>query len=251
MTIRSVLAAALLVPALALAQEAVPPPPPPPDAPPPPPPGQTYPVYPVNPPPPAGHPVYPVHPVESPPPPAYPRYARSPYQRDSWYIGFGVGSGDGRISGQGSTSSLEEIQANGSATALTLNFKLGATVTPHLLVGLDVSAIRSAVNDSGGLSTAVQITNYDAMATWFPAGHGFFLRGGAGITVLTLENVFVPGTQRIDGTNLTVGAGYAWWLGRSFNLTANLDFSGQSYGSSNTRPESSSFWNLWVGFDWY
>ena len=35
-----------------------------------------------------------------------------------------------------------------------------------------------------------------------------------------------------------------------FNLTVNLDYSGQSY-SGELAPDSSSFWGLGLGFDWY
>jgi hypothetical protein len=41
-------------------------------------------------------------------------------------------------------------------------------------------------------------------------------------------------------------------MGPSFNLTVNADYSLQSYGRNTAgEPESSRFWALWVGFDWY
>jgi hypothetical protein len=213
--------AALLVPTLAAAQEAYAPPPPPP-------------------------PVYPAYPVA----PAPERQASG---RDTWYIGFGLGAGGGRVSQGGTSYSFKDYQGNGATTDVSINFKVGATLSPRLLAGFDASAVRSAT-DANGATTGVQINNYDAMLTFFPSERGFFVRGGAGLSVI-VEEVSVPGfasaSRSTNGVNVLAGLGYAWWIGQHFNLTANLDFSGQSYGSSSDKPERSSAWALWLGFDWY
>jgi hypothetical protein len=59
------------------------------------------------------------------------------------------------------------------------------------------------------------------------------------------------GATTYTGGNLSIGTGYAFWLGQSFNLTLNLDLSAQGYGGSGSGPKSSSMWQLGVGFDWY
>lgn len=54
---------------------------------------------------------------------------------------------------------------------------------------------------------------------------------------------------------MLAGVGYACWLGQSFNLTVNLDFSAQSYRDGSDPygllPDSSRLWSLYLGFDWY
>lgn len=218
------LAAALLAPMLTLAQEA-----PPPAAP------QASPVYPA----------VPVQPAPPPPPPAY-QYGQ---QRDTWYIGFGLGAGDGSLSRAGTSYTFKEANFDRSPTNLFLNFKVGATISPKLLFGLDITAIRSAA-DQGGFNTAVQVTNYDAVVTFFPMERGLFLRGGLGLSKFVAEaDGFSDSTA--SGANVLVGAGYAFWLGQKFNLTVGLDLSAQSYGSSNDQIDNSRMWALWVGADWY
>ncbi|WP_242343080.1 outer membrane beta-barrel protein [Anaeromyxobacter terrae] len=184
-------------------------------------------------------------------PPRSPRYAPA-QQRDGWYIGFGVGVGDGSVSGQGSSLSFKELNYDRDPTRLGLNFKVGWTVTPRLLLGLDITAARAQASGSG-VTTAAQITNYDAVATFFPMERGLFLRGGLGLSALSLayDDGIDDITDTYGGTNLLGGVGYAFWLGKQFNLTVNLDASKQFYGSSDTAPEGSSFWMLYAGFDWY
>lgn len=223
-------AAALLAATAALAQAPAPPPPytpPPPGAYPPPPPG----AY----------------------PPAPPVYARPPMTRDSWYIGFGLGSGSGGFTfDNGNHYRFNEGLSD--PVAVSLNFKVGATLSPTLLLGFDVTALRTEGTITDGFGNqatyGVQVTNYDAMLTWFPVERGPFLRGGLGLASIS-EDVTGGGSNSRTGVGVLVGGGYAFWLGRSFNLTLNLDLSAQSYGKSLNEPKSSSFANLWVGFDWY
>jgi hypothetical protein len=142
-----------------------------------------------------------------------------------------------------------------SPTQVALEFKVGGTINPRLLLGFDVTAVRSQA-DSGGSTFGAQVTNYLAMATWFPNERGFFLRGGLGLAAFTYDTSGAVGSHSdsTQGVGLLLGAGYALWLGRSFNLTLNLDWSFQSYRSSKDPqllPDSSSFWAAYVGFDWY
>jgi hypothetical protein len=234
-----------------------PPPPPPPGYQPPtypppaqaPPPGQAPPQYgppPGYPPPPPGY--GPPPPGYPPPPPRAP-VRRARYQRDSWYIGFGVGWGDGSVTDAAGTSTFGEILHGYAPTNVSLNLKIGATLNPQMLLGFDVTAVRSA-GSYGGFDAALQVTNYDAMFTYFPSGAGFFLRGGAGLAALLVEGSYGSSTYR--GFGLLGGAGYAFWLGRSFNLTLTVDVSGQWYGGNGTTsPQSSRLVNTYLGFDWY
>lgn len=173
------------------------------------------------------------------------------HQRDSWYIGFGLGTGSGRVTAEGETRTFADLNI-GTPVNVALNFKVGATIAPTMLVGFDVTAVR-AQSEESGISTGVQVTNYDAVLTYFPWREGFFLRGGAGLSVLTLDVDFggSSGVSTDTGVNLLGGVGYAFWLGQKFNLTANLDVSLQKYGGGAGEPDSSGLWALWLGFDWY
>jgi hypothetical protein len=209
-----------------------------------PPPG-TPPTAPVTaqpaPPPPAAQPVPAPAPVAA--PSAAPR-------RDSWYIGFGLGSGGGRAKDETGSYNLSEGMTD--ATKVSINFKVGLTLTPTLLLGLDVNGFQSSGTITGtAIDATYTISTFNAMATWFPMERGLFLRGGLGLSNLSLD-VTGYGSDDVSGWNLDVGGGYAFWLGKSFNLTLNLDYAAQGYHSDKVgAPTSSSYWTLWLGFDWY
>ncbi len=245
------LAALLVALPLAAAAQSAPPPEAPPAAPP------TVSAQPAQPSPPspaapAAQPLPAAQPAQpSPPPPYPPVYAPAPPRRDTWYIGLGMGGGSGR--GKDDLGSYKLSDGMTDPVTVFVNFKLGATLTPGLLIGLDVSGLRTGGTDTtllgSTIDVGVQISNYDAMLTWFPMERGLFLRGGLGMSRYTVQATGYRDAN-YRGFNATVGGGYAFWLGRTFNLTLNLDFSGQSYGSGNG-PSRSSYTALWLGFDWY
>ena len=171
-------------------------------------------------------------------------------RRDTWYIGFGLGSGGGRYTDETGSYSLSDGLSD--TVTVSLNFKVGVTLTPGLLLGLDVNGFQTSGTITGSTVDATYvITTYNAMVTWFPMERGFFLRGGLGLSNLRLE-VSGLGSDHVSGFNLDVGAGYAFWLGRTFNLTLNLDYAAQRYGSSEAgAPTRSNYTALWLGFDWY
>jgi hypothetical protein len=192
---------------------------------------------------------------EAPPPPA-----RAPYTRDSWYLGAGFGTGLGASSGTGSDAGTLTTMGIGSVTNLVFNLKGGMTLTPHLLVGLDVIKLRSSSATGDWQSALNVITNYDAMVTWFPWQRGLLLRGGLGYSVLDRNLTRYPGygleTYLSYGANLTAGAGYAFWLGETFNLSVVVDASAQHYFSTPATPFGSTITGtglltLWAGVDWY
>ena len=187
----------------------------------------------------------------------YPPYGSMPvnqHVRDSWYIGFGLGGGTGEMTAAGTTGSFKDfVGSNGS---FVLQFEVGATLRPDLLLGLDVRGVRAQGN---GFTTtgipfsdgALQVSEYLAMLTWFPTGQGFFLRGGLGLAAIT-EDLGSLGSNDTRGVGALACLGYAFWLGQHFNMTLNLDASAQAYGSSSTgAPESSRFVDAYLGFTWY
>lgn len=242
-------------------------------APPPPgyvPPAQAQPqAYP--PPPPGYYPYPPQQAYPQPPqyqqyPPPQPRQVRAPYQRDNWYIGFQVGGGAATIRlrdrgtypnanyVKGGDYSMKEFLGS-SPTTFDLDFQLGATITPKLLLGGQITAFAaSAVYDSpaGRHEASFTQSNLNLLATFFPWDRGLFLRGGLGLASASAtfkDPGYTDQKEEGSGLNATVGLGWAWWLGRSFNLTGNLDWSGQGYDGDFFK--SGSLLTLNLGFMWY
>jgi hypothetical protein len=200
---------------------------------------------------PAAQPAAMAAPAPQPPPPPSPAPYAPPFQRrDPWYIGFGIGGGSG--SGTDASGTTKFTDGLTDPTTVFINFKVGATMTPKLLLGLDISAVRTQ-GTALGVTLGIQTTNYDAMVTFFPMERGLFLRGGVGLSRITAD--VTNGVDRVaetnSGVNLTVGAGYAFWIGRTFNMTINLDLSAQKFNSGKLTVTSGSTAALWLGFDWY
>jgi hypothetical protein len=179
--------------------------------------------------------------------------------RDSWYIGFGLGSGVANLTVDGATRSFRDVlrgRGTGTPFNVAFQFEVGATLREDLLVGLDLRALRSqgkAGPALGDVDLGLTASQALAMLTWFPAQRGFFLRAGGGYAGLTEDTR--SGSTRVseghDGGALLAGGGYAFWLGRHFNLTLNLDVSAQFYGGGAGLPSSSRVADLYLGFTWY
>ena len=143
-------------------------------------------------PPPAAAPAYPPPPQAAPPAPSAPLPATPGYlapqkTRDRWYIGFELGGGGGSLA-RGSQSTSFDDSVGGRATQVALEFKVGATLSPRLLFGLDIAGLR-AQTDVGGVTTGATVVNYDAMLTFFPTERGFFLRAGVGLSRFSYDAV--------------------------------------------------------------
>jgi len=144
-------------------------------------------------------------------------------------------------------------------TKMTMNAQLGATLTPRLLLGADLSAFVATANyhmmDGGDAKGSMGIGTLSAMATFFPLGAGPFVRGGIGLArwSTSLEQPGAPTiTKETGGYTFNAGAGYAFWIGRSFNVTADVAYSMQVYTDGDpTVPDGSSFWSAGLGFGWY
>lgn len=181
--------------------------------------------------------------------------AQTRHQRDNWYIGFGLGgspSAQWKVNGQtvGFDDWLEGLDKD---PRVSFNFEVGGTLSPETLLGFDLTAVAQGGATSGG-EAHVQINNYFLMLTHFPYREGFFFRMGGGYSNLwlTIDTNFGDFDERLDGVGALAGLGYAFWLGKSFNLTLNLDYSQQWYSNDNpSEPDTSQFTILYVGFDWY
>jgi hypothetical protein len=176
--------------------------------------------------------------------------ARAPRQRDSWYIGFGLGSGAGQVRIGDETHGFDDLLGR-SATPLSINFHVGATITPKLLVGLHGGALAARATNP---DEAFQLNAYDVAVTYFPWERGAFARAAAGRSVLVVDTdgPVLFGTGSYGGWNALGGIGYAFWLGESFNLTLNLDYQAHFFsGAGAIDVARGGGWSAWIGFDWY
>jgi len=191
--------------------------------------------------------------------PTHAPYAYGP-QRDTWYVGFGIGSGVGSGDYAGQRLDFRDVYGL-STTPFSLQLEIGATVRPDLLLGVDLRVLRTQSSGSyldafGSLVSdpAVQVAQGLAMLTWFPARHGLYLRGGVGLASYS-EDAVVNGAHAGGGSatgfSVLAGVGYALWMGRSFNMSVGLDLSAQAYGDQVNLPSTTRYGELMVGFHWY
>lgn len=171
--------------------------------------------------------------------------------RSSWYIGFGLGGGlDARYTVDGEEITFDDWfeGADEKNSKIALNFKVGATLSPKTLLGFDGTAVGQTGRHAGE-DLQLQINNYFLMLPHFPMEEGFFIRVGGGLS--NIMNKVGGDTDVVHGYGLLGGVGYAFWLGKSFNLTLNLDHSRQYYSEGSGEPDKSQFTIAYVGFDWY
>ena len=174
------------------------------------------------------------------------------HQRDSWYIGFGIGGAfDASYEINGQEITFDDwLAGTDKGPKVSLNFKVGKTISPKTLMGFDLTAV-SQMGSLGGINGQIQINNYFFMITHFPQKEGFFIRAGGGLSNLMFEIDNGPTvSETYNGFGLLGGIGYAFWLGKRFNLTLNIDHSRQFY-EGGTVPDNSQFTSFYMGFDWY
>ena len=166
--------------------------------------------------------------------------------RDSWYIGLGLGAGlvaEAKSDAYGTVTFDDAYKgAKDVSPKIGVNFKIGKTLSPSMLLGLDVTAVVQTAKDM-----QQQINNYFLMFTYFPAEEGLFIRLGGGLSSYASKT----GSNSFDvsGTGFLGGVGYAFGSGKGATLTMNVDYSMQSYGSKGMK--SSDFVIAYLGVDWY
>jgi hypothetical protein len=155
----------------------------------------------------------------------------------SWYIGFGVGGGAGAIS----INNGPEAEQEGGVSIM---FKVGAVISPHLLIGFDAGAWRYQLKDA-----AVQFNHYDAMVTLFPLSQwGLFLKGGVGMgnTIIDIDGKLWGRSQA--GFDMRGGVGWEFKLGHAFYLGAEFDLASTIYEGGDVVTADA---NVLVTFSWY
>ena len=166
-----------------------------------------------------------------------------------WYVGTGIGAGlSPKYKLNGQTISFDDrLQGATDKTPLiALNVvNAGIALSPNLLFGFSGSAV-SRTGKLAGNDTHLQINNYIAALTWFPVEKGFFLRGGVGLANILIDTSAARDTAR--GFGVLVGAGFALPVAGRHNITFTVDYSRQSYNGSSTKPDSSQFGAVYLGY---
>ena len=121
----------------------------------------------------------------------------------------------------------------------------GVALSPNLLVGFSGSAVAMTGKILGN-DAQMQINNYFAAVTWFPAERGFFVRGGGGPSSILIDTGAT--SNHTSGFGLLVGAGYALQVAGHHNITFTADYSRQSYSGSSTKPDNSQFGAVYLGY---
>ena len=174
---------------------------------------------------------------------------RSENRWSHWYVGTGIGAGFGakyKVNGRWITFDDRLQAATDKSSLLAVNLvNAGVALSPNLLLGGSVSAV-AQFGTIAGNDTHLQITNYLATLTWFPAEKGFFLRGGAGLSNILIDTGV--SSDHVNGLGILVGAGYALPVARRHNITFTVDYGRQSYSSSSTKPDSSQFGAAYLGY---
>jgi hypothetical protein len=133
-------------------------------------------------------------------------------------------------------------------SGLAYHVEAGARLMPQVLLGFDLSGLSSFGSAPGGGNAGVTVLNYDAVATLFPFVSGFFLRGGAGLSTLTSVPSSTVGVSYL-GTNLLLGAGWAFPVALPLHLTLGVDWTHQFFGGADM--SGSSIWLMRAGVGLY
>ncbi len=172
--------------------------------------------------------------------PAAPATARAQaastvFKREGFYIGFGVGGGSGGFSQQTAIRTYDGYFGEGREGGVALNFRLGAAITPKLLLGGNLGGW-TASREYG--STRVSFTNVriSPEVTFYPLadqagfGSGLYVRGGAGLGSMQAQADATSGSgasitsERIQGLAAHAGLGAETKLASRFFLGLGVDY---------------------------
>jgi len=183
----------------------------------------------------------------------------SKHTRDNWYIEFALyPAGEMRVDHE--RDSNQKLNADARFGA---QFGVGATVNQKLLIGGELNSfvLFKDTKHSTFQKTEASIsnTNLMAVATFFPWEEGLFFRGGLGLSNASVEvkekALFLDykHTDSMSGYGLVIGTGYAWWIGKSFNMSAKLDYNHSFYNKEifKQNVNTISYWTAGIGFHWF
>ena len=170
-------------------------------------------------------------------------------RKSSWYIGFGFGGANGRITYMnGEKTTLQKYVQQSAGEHVDYNdgsiidFGVGFILNQYFHLGFDMMGFgeqakiknRPGSNNTGApRSESLDILNGMALITYYPFSRGLNFRGGIGISTLEHEIVYYnrSGSKKIelDGSAYSAGIGYALTVGITFTVCANLDYTRMNY----------------------
>lgn len=144
--------------------------------------------------------------------------------RQGLWLGAGIGYGSMGLSCDGCEAL--DLEREGGFSGY---FKLGGTLNPNVLLGMELNGWTKS---EGGAT--VSMGNLSGAAYWYPmTTAGFFVKGGAGYSVLSADDGLSTGSE--SGFGLLAGLGYDIKVGRNLSITpvANWFRGGFDGGSTN------------------
>jgi hypothetical protein len=179
--------------------------------------------------------------------------------KNSWYIGFGLGSGTGgwTYNDNEKVTFSDLTKGSTSSTCLGLQFGVGGNINDYLSLGLDISAIRQQADTNfygTTVTQTVQFNNYLGVITFFPIKDYLLLRAGLGLAAAQYELGIGSSkySQTFSGSAGLIGVGIAIPVSGSFHLGFNVDYSVQKYSSSGTvYTKDSHFVLAYLTLYWY
>lgn len=190
--------------------------------------------------------------------------ANEPGQKGSWYIGFGMGPGFGFIdtdSGGNQTfneyfnAKGKEINQGNSKSYLGPNIDTGFILTPHLHLGLDISAIITQANYYDDSLASIELYNFNIITAYYPFKNGLSVRGGAGYTRCNYWISYSSAIDKPDDRNsasgicVLAGIGYDFNFRANFNMGLHIDFAKQFYNDKELNGTGIA--RIYAAFYWF
>lgn len=141
--------------------------------------------------------------------------AGHPQVREGFWIGFGGGWGWADLG-------CDECEGEDREDSFTGFIKLGGTLNDRVLLGLESNGW--VKDEDGGRLTLGTLTG---TVTFYPqASGGFFLKGGAGLSYVSLDidDFFFEASASKTGWGVLAGAGYDIRVGRNVSITPSFNF---------------------------
>ncbi|MBE0567252.1 MAG: hypothetical protein IH621_14930 [Krumholzibacteria bacterium] len=169
---------------------------------------------------------------------------RNPRDRKGWLVGFNAGWGSSSYGATVGTRTFSDDPYGGSLGALRGGYAF-SNAFAVTLEGYGFGS--SAGQDDWGMGAGF------ATVTWWPAGGGFFVRGGLGAGG---GEVLLRETGRkleIEGKGAALfSLGYEWQLGRNFALGVAADaFGFHLDGASGLEDDYVGVGGMSIQFNWY
>lgn len=130
-----------------------------------------------------------------------------------------IGFGPGRI--RVACSGCTDVVAAGGPTGY---FRIGGTVSDHVLIGFEAFSFLDRAFGSSPSDTTAETALATVVVIWFPGRHGLFVKGGVGIAggQFTLPGTAGADTSNGAGIGLTFGFGWDFAISRTFAITTNF-----------------------------